>query len=58
MTETETRDAKVIDAALAIIDRGLVDMQHRELVSTDEVADLLLDVRTLLMEEKAVLSIN
>ena len=28
--------------------RGLGDMLHRELVSTDEVADLLLDVRSLL----------
>ena len=48
MTETETRDLDVINEALAIIDRGLGDMLHRELVSTDEVADLLLDVRTLL----------
>jgi hypothetical protein len=55
---TETREATVIDEALVIIDRGLVEMQHRELVSTDEVADLLLDVRTLLMEEKAVLAVN
>ncbi len=48
MTETETRDLDVINEALAIIDRGLGEMLHRELVSTDEVADLLLDVRTLL----------
>ena len=34
--------------ALAVIDRGLSEMLHRELVSTDEVSDLLLDVRTLL----------
>jgi hypothetical protein len=45
---TETREFDVIDEALALIDRGLGDMTHRELVSTDEVADLLLDVRTLL----------
>jgi hypothetical protein len=38
----------VIGEALALIDKGLGDMLHRELVSTDEVADLLLDVRTLL----------
>jgi hypothetical protein len=31
---------------------------HRELVSTDEVADLLLDVRTLLTPPVAVLSEN
>jgi len=48
MTETETRELDVITEALAIIDRGLGEMLHRELVSTDEVADLLLDVRTLL----------
>jgi hypothetical protein len=45
MTETSDR---VIVEALAVIDRGLGDMVHRELVSTDEVADLLLDVRSLL----------
>jgi hypothetical protein len=46
---TETLEAtQVIAAALAVIDRGLSEMQHRELVSTDEVSDLLLDVRTLL----------
>ena len=45
---TETHDAQVITEALSIIDKGLGDMLHRELVSTDEVADLLLDVRTVL----------
>lgn len=45
---TETADVETITEALALIDRGLGDMQHRELVSTDEVADLLLDVRVLL----------
>lgn len=45
---TETKDFDAITEALALIDRGLGDMLHRELVSTDEVADLLLDVRTLL----------
>jgi hypothetical protein len=45
---TETHELDVITEALAIIDKGLGDMTHRELVSTDEVADLLLDVRMLL----------
>ncbi|HTN81967.1 MAG TPA: hypothetical protein VMK16_20020 [Acidimicrobiales bacterium] len=45
---TQTYDTEQIDEALAIIDRGLRDMVSRELVSTAEVADLLLDVRTLL----------
>jgi len=39
----------VIQEALAVIDRGLGDVKHRELVSTNEVADLLLDLRLLLM---------
>jgi len=45
---TETPELEMITEALAIIDRGLGDMTHRELVSTDEVADLLLDVRMIL----------
>jgi hypothetical protein len=31
-----------------MIDQGLNEMQRRDLVSTDEVANLLLDVRLLL----------
>jgi hypothetical protein len=46
MTDTQAPD--VIHEALELIDRGLGQMLHRELVSTDEVSDLLLDVRTLL----------
>jgi hypothetical protein len=58
MTETEdvttaqASDAKAneagIDEALRLIDSGLSDLMHRELVSTDEISDLLLDVRMLL----------
>ena len=47
--ETDDGDARVIDEALRLIDGGLSDLQHRELVSTDEISDLLLDVRMLLM---------
>ncbi|MDQ3355043.1 MAG: hypothetical protein M3507_11320 [Actinomycetota bacterium] len=47
-TMTEIREPKIITEALAVLDKGLAEMLHRELVSTDEVADLLLDVRTLL----------
>jgi len=47
MTTTREEPAIILDA-LAIIDKGLAEMLHRELVSTDEVADLLLDVRSLL----------
>jgi hypothetical protein len=44
---TDTQDG-VITEALEIIDRALGQMGSRELVSSDEVSDLLLDVRTLL----------
>ena len=47
MTDTKERDEILVEV-LALIDRGLNEMQHRELVSTSEVADLLLDVRLLL----------
>jgi hypothetical protein len=45
---TEAREAAVITEALTVIDEALANMLNRELVSTDEVADLLLDVRVLL----------
>jgi hypothetical protein len=49
LNRTETLEAsQVIAEALAVIDRGLSEMQHRELVSTDEVSDMLLDERTIL----------
>lgn len=47
VTETRALD-EVISEALAVIDKGLGDLGHRELVSSNEVADLLLDVRSLL----------
>jgi hypothetical protein len=40
--------AASIEAALARIDQELGLLLHRELVSSDEVSNLLLDVRTLL----------
>jgi len=49
--EVETMtEAKSVDQALEPIDRSLRDMQSRELVSTTEVADLLLDVRLQLLK--------
>jgi len=45
---TDTKDPIVVQEALKIIDQGLKTMLQRELVSTNEVADLLLDVRTML----------
>src|SRR5215510_6803816 len=49
VTETRALD-EMISEALAVIDRGLGELGHRELVSSNEVADLLLDVRTLLAQ--------
>ena len=45
---TRTVESEAISEALAIIDRSLVHLMKRELVSTNEMADLLLDVRSLL----------
>jgi hypothetical protein len=46
-TMTETNEA-VITEALSVIDKALAQMLRRELVSSGEVTDVLLDVRTLL----------
>jgi hypothetical protein len=45
---TDSRETAVITEALTVIDKALAEMLHRELVSTIEVSDLLLDVRVLL----------
>lgn len=45
---TETHDSDTITEAVALIDRGLGDIAERTLVSSSEIADLLLDVRSLL----------
>jgi hypothetical protein len=48
-TAADSRDHDaVIRDALSVIDTALAQMGHRELVSSGEVADLLLDVRGLL----------
>lgn len=44
---TETTEA-VIHEALGVIDKALSQMMSRELVSSGEITDVLLDVRTLL----------
>ncbi|MCB0986248.1 MAG: hypothetical protein H6519_09840 [Microthrixaceae bacterium] len=54
MTEIETSET-VIAEALAVIDQALGTFQHRELVSADEVSDLLLDIRLLLVAAAAPL---
>jgi hypothetical protein len=47
LDRSDTHDA-VIAEALAVIDQALGQMLRRELVSSNEVADLLLDVRSAL----------
>lgn len=47
-TMAETQETEVIAEALSVIDKALAEILHRELVSSGEVADLLLDVRSLL----------
>ena len=42
---TDTNEA-VITEALSVIDKALAQMLRRELVSSGEVTDVLLDVRT------------
>lgn len=49
--EEQGRDA-VLAEAVSIIDGALAQMMQRELVSSGEVADLLLDVRTLLTAKR------
>lgn len=44
--------ADVISEALSIIDVALSQMVKRELVSSSEVSDLLLDVRNLLTRQR------
>jgi hypothetical protein len=51
MTDTKSTtlmDTEVIAEALSVIDRTLSQLAHRELVSTVEMSDMLLDVRSLL----------
>lgn len=50
---TDTIAAETLTEALTLIDEGLTHVQHRELVSSNEVADLLLDVRLLLVAPPA-----
>lgn len=50
---TDTKEA-VIHEALTVIDKALGQMMSRELVSSNEVTDVLLDVRSLLTLPEAV----
>lgn len=46
--DVEIARTAVLTEAVNVIDTALAQMMQRELVSSGEVADLLLDVRTLL----------
>ena len=50
---TETLDVKIVapanaNEALAVVDRALGTFMQRELVSSNEVTDVLLDIRSVL----------
>ena len=51
---TATQSSGTVEA-VSIIDRALSEVLQRELISTNEVADLLLDLRSLLVAESKVL---
>ena len=48
LTAEQARREAVLAEAVSVIDGALAQMMQRELVSSGEVADLLLDARTLL----------
>lgn len=58
--ETSERPAQIessaVVEAIAVIDKALADSLRRELISSGEVSDLLLDVRTLLAAALAATS--
>ncbi len=56
--EAELHDDTSIRAAMDLIDQGLGDISERQLVSTSEVADLLLDLRGVLSKLDAQISTN
>ncbi|MHB1137659.1 MAG: hypothetical protein ACYC2O_01800 [Microthrixaceae bacterium] len=55
---TQLQSDGSIREALNLIDRGLGDISERSIVSTSEVADLLLDVRSVLAKLDAEVSTN
>jgi hypothetical protein len=51
---TADTDLSPLTDAIEIIDRGLRDIQHRQIIPSNEVADLLLDLRLLLLAHEVV----
>ena len=59
MTEVQDQQTdESIKAVMRLIDRGLGDISDRSIVPTSEVADLLLDVRSLLARLDAEVHTN
>ena len=58
ITNDAASNDAVINEALGVIDGALAKMMQRDLVSTGEVADLLLDVRTLLTDVHSTPSVD
>jgi hypothetical protein len=56
--ENDTSNEAVINEALGVIDGALARMMQRELVSSGEVADLLLDVRSLLTTDHEAIEVD
>lgn len=54
----ETTTDESIRTVMQLIDRGLGDIAERQIVSTAEVADLLLDVRSVLAKLDVRVSTN
>ena len=54
----DTLESDAISQALQIIDRHLGTLHRRELVSTAEVSDLLLDMRSVLAAAELELATN
>jgi hypothetical protein len=48
----EVKNVGAVAEAIAVIDRALAEMLRRELVSSGEVSDLLLDLRLLLTADE------
>ena len=56
--DTQAKGDASIREALDLIEKGLGDLSDRQIVPTSEVADLLLDVRSVLAKLDAEVSTN
>jgi hypothetical protein len=56
-TDIVAEQTTPLEKALELVDTGLGDLMNRELVSTDEVSDLLLDIRQLVVAHQVSLEL-